>query len=95
MSFIKRLVGASLALGIVASAPAIAESDSLRSMLEDSRTQQKGLTFVVGGQQIAGVVISVTDKYVVAKSQAQGNIVIRLDRIDGVSGFVSLGSISK
>ncbi len=64
-------------------------------MLEDSRSQQKGLTFVVGGQQIAGVVVNITDKYVIAKSQAQGNIVIRLDRIDGVSGFVSVVSDKK
>ena len=36
----------------------------------------------------AGVVMTITDQYVIAKNQAQGNIVIRLDRIDGVAGFV-------
>ena len=44
---------------------------------------------MLSGQQIAGVVVSVTEKFVLAKNQAQGNIVIRIDRIDGVAGFVS------
>ena len=84
----KTLIGTVLTLGIVGASAAAADVDPLRAMLEDSRSQQKGLTFLVSGQQIAGVVLTITDKYVIAKSQAQGNIVIRLDRIDGVAGFV-------
>jgi len=42
----------------------------------------------VNGQSIPGVVVSVDDQYVVAKSQGQGTIVIRIDRIDAVGGFV-------
>ena len=97
MMWLKPLVGASLALGIVgastagidANSSADRNADSLRAMLEDSRSQQKGLTFMLSGQQIAGVVVSVTEKFVLAKNQAQGNVVMRIDRIDGVAGFVS------
>jgi hypothetical protein len=87
MSWIKTLFAAALTMGVIG-ASAAAEPDPLRTMLEDSRTQQKGLMFIVSGQQIAGVVVDITDKFVIAKSQAQGRIVIRLDRLDGVSGFV-------
>ena len=82
----KTLIGTVLTLGIVG--VSAADVDPLRTMLEDSHSQQKGLTFLVSDQQIAGVVLTITDKYVIAKSQAQGNIVIRIDRIDGVAGFV-------
>ena len=44
----------------------------------------------VAGQAIAGVVVTVDDRYVVARSQDKGTIVIRLDRLDGVAGFVSI-----
>lgn len=62
--------------------------DRLRTALEESRTSGKGLDFYVNGQAIPGVVVSVDGDHVVARSQAQGTIVIRLDRIDGVAGFI-------
>lgn len=73
-------------LGIAAAA----EPDTLHTALEDSKASNRGLTFYVNGQAIPGVVVSVGDKYVVARSTAQGTIVIRLDRIDAVAGFVGL-----
>jgi ABC-type sulfate transport system permease subunit len=81
-------VAVALPLAIASKSFAAGESDALRAMLEDSKVQQKGLTFYVSGVSVPGIVVNVTDKYVVAKSQAQGTIVLRLDRIDGVSGFV-------
>jgi hypothetical protein len=69
---------------------ALADSDPLRAALEESKATGKGLSLYVHGQTIGGVVVSVDDHYVVARSQAQGTIVIRLDRIDGVAGFVTL-----
>lgn len=63
--------------------------DLLRAALEDSRASGKGLNFYVNGQAIAGVVIAIEDGYVVAKSQAAGTIVIKLERIDGVAGFIA------
>lgn len=78
-------VTAALAL----SCTAYAQVDPLRAALEDSKASGKGLTIFVNGQSIPAVVVSVDDRYVVARSQAQGSIVIRLDRIDGVAGFIA------
>lgn len=88
MSWIKTLFATTLTMGIIGASAAATDTDPMRTMLDDSRSQQKGLMFLVSGQQIPGVVVDITDKFVIAKSQAQGRIVIRLDRIDGVSGFV-------
>ena len=65
-----------------------APRDALRLALEASRANGKGVNLYVNGQAIAGVVVSVDDQYVVARSQALGQIVLRLDRLDGVAGFV-------
>lgn len=73
--------------GIVASGAGAAQ-DPLLAMLEESKTSGRGLNLYVNGQAIAAVVVSIDDRHVVAKSQAQGKIVIRLDRIDGAAGFV-------
>lgn len=67
---------------------ALAGQDPLLTALEESKTSGKGLSFFVNGHTVAGVVVSVDDRYVVARSQAQGTIVIRLDELDGVAGFV-------
>ena len=76
-------------LCVLALSPTVfAGNDPLLTVLEDSRASGKGLNFYVNGQAIAGVVVGVDDRWVVARSQAQGTIVIRLDRIDGVAGFV-------
>ncbi|MBL8515814.1 MAG: hypothetical protein JNM76_02500 [Betaproteobacteria bacterium] len=86
---IAKLLGIGLlTLGVTASSAAAPDVDALRALLEESRAQQKGLTFHVNGSQLAGLVVSVGDKYVTAKSQALGTIVIRLDRIDAVTGHV-------
>lgn len=78
------LLLASLLPGLAGAAP-----DLLRTALEESKASGKGLNFYVNGQAIAGAVLSIEDGYVVAKSQAQGVIVIRLERIDGVAGFIA------
>jgi hypothetical protein len=77
-------------LALTLSSTALAAPDPLRATLEESKASGKGLTFYVKGQAIAGVVTSVDDQHVVARSQAQGTIVLRLDRIDGVAGHVAL-----
>lgn len=69
---------------------ACAAGDPLLAALDESRNSGKGLSFLVNGQSIPGVVVSVDERYVVARSQGQGTVVIRLDRLDGVAGFVSL-----
>ncbi len=88
----------SFGLALCLALPALvgaAESDALKAALEASRASGKGLNFYVNGQAIPGVVVSVDEQYVVARSQALGQIVIRLDRLDGVAGFVTPASGSK
>ncbi|HZX32418.1 MAG TPA: hypothetical protein VFF03_13785 [Rhodocyclaceae bacterium] len=82
-------------LGLAAAGSALAASDTLHAVLEDSKASGKGLNFYVNGQAIPGVVVSVDDRYLVARSQGQGTIVIRLDRLDGVAGFVTLPGVEK
>ncbi len=77
----------SLAAALAVSAAAAA-GDPLRAALEESRDSGKGVSLYVNGQSIPAVVVSVDDRYVVARSQAQGKIVVRLERIDGVAGFI-------
>jgi len=84
----KRIAAVLFSTAMAGSALAAGEADSLRAALEDSKASGKGLTFYVSGSAIPGVVVSVNDKYVVAKSQAQGTIVIKLEKIDAVAGFV-------
>lgn len=63
-------------------------SDPIRQAMEDSKTTQRGLTFYVNGASIPGVVVSFDDNFVVARSSAQGTIVIRMDKIDAVAGHL-------
>ncbi len=76
-------------LAACAGSAALAAPDPLLLAFEESKAAGKGLSFLVNGQSVAGVVVSFDERFVVARSQAQGTIVIRLDRIDGVAGFVS------
>jgi hypothetical protein len=66
-----------------------ASADPLRNMLEASRVEPRGLVLMVNGLHVPGLVMEVSDHFVIAKSQSLGNIVIRLDRIDGAAGFLS------
>jgi hypothetical protein len=84
----KKIAAVLFSTAMAGSVLAAGEADSLRTALEDGKTSGKGLTFYVSGSAIPGLVVSVNDKYVVAKSQAQGAIVIKLEKIDAVAGFV-------
>jgi sRNA-binding regulator protein Hfq len=69
--------------------------DPLRAALEQSRATGKGLSLYVNGVAIPGVVVSVDNGFVVARSQSQGTIVIRLERIDAVAGFVGQAGLER
>ena len=88
MSVAQRL--AVLVVATLICSTAFAATDPLLTALEESKASGKGLSFHVSGQTIAGVVVSIDERFVVARSLAQGTIVIRLDRIDAVAGFVVL-----
>ena len=79
------LVAVFLALPLHAQAQGA--GDELRSVLLESKDKNRGIAIYTNGVTVNAVVVSVDDKYVVAKSQQSSRIVIRLDRIDGVSAF--------
>jgi hypothetical protein len=94
----KRLIVAAAALAAAAIGAALAvdtppadASDALRAALAESKSSGKGLTFYVRGASIPGVVTDVGPRYVTAKSQAQGHIVIRIDSIDALAGHIAAG----
>ncbi len=71
-------------------APAVAQAagdDALRAVLAESKEKNRGVAIHANGTTINGVVVSWDDRYVIARSQQSSRIVIRMDRIDGVSAF--------
>ena len=61
--------------------------DPLFSVLLESKEKNRGVTVHTNGTNIGLVVISVDDRYVIGRSQQTSRIVIRVDRIDGVSAM--------
>lgn len=57
----------------------------IEGLLAKSQSEHKGLTFFVGGQTVAGVVLKVEDGVVTARSQQHSVILIRVDRIDALA----------
>jgi hypothetical protein len=70
-----------------AAAQGAQEADPLRAVLQESKDKNRGVAIHANGTTINAVVVAVDDRYVVAKSQQSSRIVIRIDRIDGVSAF--------
>lgn len=77
----------SFASGVAnAAEPASAsEKDALRATLLESKEKSKGVSIHSAGATIAMVVISLDERYVIGRNQQATRVVIRLDRIDGVS----------
>ena len=78
-------VPAYLAIPSPAAAQAVQAPDPLRAVLQESKDKNRGVAIHANGTTINAVVVAVDDKYVIAKSQQSSRIVIRIDRIDGVS----------
>jgi hypothetical protein len=81
------LVPALLA-GLFLGAPLAAfaqEKDPLRATLLESKEKNRGVTLHVQGAAVVMVVTAVEDGHVIGRSQQASRIVVRLDRIDGVS----------
>ncbi len=64
-----------------------AAKDPIRAVLEESREKNRGVAIHANGTTINAVVVSVDEHHVVARSQQSSRIIIRIDRIDGVSAF--------
>lgn len=67
--------------------PSSAEKDPLRATLLESKEKNRGVTIHANGASIGCVVVSVDEHYVVGRSQTASRVVVRLDRIDGVSAM--------
>lgn len=79
------LLSALFAAGVQAADPAPA--DPLRAVLMESKEKNRGVTLHVKGGNIGMVVTGVDDQYVTGRSQTTSRIVVRMDRIDGVSAM--------
>lgn len=79
------LLSALFAAGAQAADPAPA--DPLRAVLMESKEKNRGVTLHVKGGNIGMVVTGVDDQYVTGRSQTTSRIVVRMDRIDGVSAM--------
>lgn len=89
---VRHLVQLFLATAIVAQTPAqsaepisTTESDPLRATLAESRDKGKGVTVYSNGSSISMVVTAVDERYAIGRSQHSTRIVVRIDRIDGIS----------
>lgn len=61
--------------------------DPLRAVLLESKDKNRGVSLHVNGSNIGMVVTGVDDQYVIGRSQTTSRIIIRLDRVDGVSAM--------
>ena len=86
-TFAAILAAVSFSMPLCVAAQTGGAADELRSVLLESKEKNRGIAIYTNGVTVNAVVVSVDDKYVVAKSQQSSKIVIRLDRIDGVSAF--------
>jgi len=71
--------------GQAAGPPSVEEKDPLRATLMESREKNRGVVLHFGGSTVAMVVTAMDGTYVTGRSQAVSRIVVRLDRIDGIS----------
>ena len=81
------LLSCVVASGTVGAAdgPPANEKDALRATLIESKDKNKGVTLHASGASIAMVVTALEERYVIGRSQQASRIIVRLDRIDGVS----------
>lgn len=93
VSSLHRLLGLSLFTALTAgavyaadTAPA-AEKDALRATLLESKEKNRGVTLHANGASIGCVVTAIDEHYVIGRSQTASRVVVRLDRIDGVSAM--------
>lgn len=86
-----RLLSALLLACLLSTAAAAADpaplSDPLRAVLQESKDKNRGVSLHVNGSTIGMVVTSWDEQYVIGRSQTTSRIVIRLDRVDGVSAM--------
>jgi hypothetical protein len=86
MNTTRRTAIAVLAASIATGVPAIGkETDMMRSILEASQNEKKGVTLYVKGQAIPGIVVKMEGDTVELRSREYSRIVVRIDAIDGAA----------
>jgi hypothetical protein len=88
--YLAPLLLSALLAGPALASEAAAEKDPIRAVLLESKEKNRGVAIHANGNTINGIngiVVSVDERHVIARSQQSSRIVIRLDRIDGVSAF--------
>lgn len=81
------LLSCLLSATVAQAADATPTNDPLRAALLESKEKNRGVTLHVKGNNIGMVVTGVDDQYVTGRSQTTSRIVIRLERVDGVSAM--------
>ncbi|HSV55173.1 MAG TPA: hypothetical protein VLJ57_23820 [Burkholderiaceae bacterium] len=87
-SFRPVLLAALLCTGLLtqaAMAQPAADKDPIRTVLLESKEKSRGVVIHANGSAINVVVVQVDDHFVIGRSTTSSRIVVRMDRIDGVS----------
>ena len=93
MSSLYRYLAALLCTSVVAAGaagaaePAVADKDALTATLLESKEKNRGVNIHVQGATIGCIVTAIEGQYVIGRSNQASRVVIRLDRIDGVSAM--------
>lgn len=85
--FIPVLLLSCILSGATLAAEPAAPADPLRAVLQESKEKNRGVSLHVNGNNIGMVVTGIDEVYVTGRSQTTSRIVIRIDRIDGVSAM--------
>ena len=85
--FFAPLLLSALLAGPALAADSSSEKDPIRAVLLESKEKNRGVAIHANGTTVNAIVVSVDEHHVIARSQQSSRIVIRLDRIDGVSAF--------
>lgn len=86
MNTTRRTALAALAACVAVGVPAIGkENNMLKSILEASQNEKKGVQLYVKGQAIPGVVVKVDGETVELRSREYSRIVVRIDAIDAAA----------
>ena len=82
----RRTALVALAASLAAGLPALGkENEMLRSLLEASQTEKKGVTLYVKGQAIPGIVVKTDGDIVELRSREYSRIVVRIESIDAAA----------
>lgn len=80
-----RLLAVAAAAATVSGTLSAKETNMLRSLLEASQNEKKGINLYVKGQAIPGIVVKIDESVVELRSREFSRIVVRIDSIDAAA----------